>query len=107
MLGIDAELEISFPEITTPDKSQKLKDLSVAESQQWFSKSRCANIAAKEMGVTDFDFDKEKIDMEKEKEEITPSLARPIPTDNNSTNDSSSMLSGNEKQEIRDDGQQL
>ena len=79
MLGIEAELEISFPEIITPDRSQKLQDLAVAESQGWFSKKRCAEIAAKELGVTDFDFVEEKADIKQIEDEVAMEggLARP------------------------------
>lgn len=59
MFGIKAKLEVSFPEIITQDRSVKLKDLALAESEGWFNKKRCAEIAAKEFNVTDFDFDTE------------------------------------------------
>ena len=113
-IGInDAELEISFPEVITPDRSQKLQDLAVAESQGWFSKKRCAEIGAKELGVTDFDFEKEK----KEMEESKPVMGSPLavnPEQNTIAKPNmvgkdinSSRLTGQDKQDIRANGQNL
>jgi len=57
---MDAQIEVTFPDIITQDRSQKLKDLALAESQQWISKERAANIAAKELSITDYDYVAEK-----------------------------------------------
>lgn len=61
------ECEVTFPEIITADKSQKLKDLSLAQAQGWISAERAATIAAKELGITTFEWEqeKEKIDSDK------------------------------------------
>lgn len=61
------ECEVTFPEIITADKSQKLKDLALAQSQGWVSAERAATIAAKELGITTYEYDseREKIDAEK------------------------------------------
>lgn len=57
------ECEITFPEILVQDRSAKLKDLALAETQGWISKERAATIAAKELGITNFGYDDEKEDM--------------------------------------------
>jgi hypothetical protein len=54
------DCEVTFPEIITQDRSSKLKDLALAESQKWFTKQRCAEIAAKEMGAGDFEYTEEQ-----------------------------------------------
>lgn len=93
MFGIRAKLEISFPEIITQDRSVKLKDLALAESEQWFNKRRCAEMAAKEFNVTDFNYDKETekmVTVQTPTEE--PSNDRPLST---------SALTSLDKKDIR------
>jgi hypothetical protein len=52
-------VEFTFPELYTQDRSQKFKDLALAESQGWLSKKRVAGMAAKELSITDYDFETE------------------------------------------------
>lgn len=52
--------EVTFPDLVSQDRSAKLKDLQVAESAGWISQRRAANIAAKELGIRDFDYDSEQ-----------------------------------------------
>jgi hypothetical protein len=54
--GIDAEIEVSFPELITQDRTAKLKDLAMAEQLGWISKERAAEIAAKEFDITKYDY---------------------------------------------------
>lgn len=54
------EMNVIFPQIITQDRTAMMKDLALAEVQKWISKDRAAMIAAKELGVTDFDYDREK-----------------------------------------------
>lgn len=58
--GIKAECEVTFPEITTADRTQKLQDLSFAENMKWISKERAGNASAKEFGFNDYVFDSEQ-----------------------------------------------
>lgn len=60
----DSECEITFPEIITADKSQKFKDLALAQAEGWISKSRAATMAAKEFNITDYEYDSEKGDID-------------------------------------------
>jgi hypothetical protein len=77
--GIDgAECEITFPDIITQDRSAKLKDLALSQSQKWLSRERAATIAAKELGITDFEFKKEMESLSAE--EPQPSLMSPLST---------------------------
>ena len=66
-MGLDVEYEITWPEIITQDRSAKLKDLTLCEQSGWFSKERAASIAAKEMGVTEFEFQAEQHDIKDQK----------------------------------------
>lgn len=60
------KFRIIFPELVVQDRSQKLKDLSLAEMEGWISKKRCAEYAAKELGILDFNYDKEKLEIDKD-----------------------------------------
>jgi hypothetical protein len=56
----DAEAEFTFPSIASEDRTQKLQDLSYAEANGWLSKATAASIAAKELGITNYDFEEEQ-----------------------------------------------
>lgn len=56
----DAEAEFTFPSIASEDRTQKLQDLSYAEANGWLSKQTAAAIAAKELGITSYDFEEEQ-----------------------------------------------
>jgi hypothetical protein len=62
-LGLDVEYEITWPELITQDRSSKLKDIMAVQSQGYISKERAASIIAKELNITEYDFDLEKEDM--------------------------------------------
>lgn len=75
--GIETGIEVTFPEIIIADRSQKLKDLLLAQSSGWLSKERCAEIAAKEFNVTDFNYDDEKVAIESDVT-IPPEQSNPL-----------------------------
>ena len=58
--GIDAVCEVTFPEIVTADRTQKLQDLAFGENMQWWDKERSATIAAKEMNMNDYVYEVEQ-----------------------------------------------
>lgn len=60
------EVEVTFPELIVQDRSAKLKDLAVGQASRWWSQKRAAEVAAKEMGFTEFDFDTEQEQIQKE-----------------------------------------
>src|ERR1700761_129995 len=53
------ECQIIFPEIITQDRSQKLKDLTLAETNEWIAPETAATIAAKEFAIADYNYQKE------------------------------------------------
>lgn len=59
--------EVSFPALAAEDRSVKLKDLAMAEAQEWISHERAATNAAREFGVTGYDYDAERGDIQREK----------------------------------------
>lgn len=81
VIGEEVEYSLIFPEIVTQDKSEKIKDLALCNSQKWLSKQTCAEIAAKELGISSFDFDDEmkriKEEADKEVAELDPLTGAP------------------------------
>ncbi len=99
---------IMFPEIITQDRSQKLKDLALCESQRWFSPAYVATAAAKEMGRQNFAYEQELALMKKEIPEVPAPLTAP-PTQNDSPVDDAdptklgvSGLTSEDKKDARD-----
>lgn len=70
--GMDFDMEVTFPELITQDRSAKLKDLALAESQSWVSNETAAEIAAKEFGITSYKYSVEMERIASEKEKIQP-----------------------------------
>lgn len=60
VVGPGIEHEITFPEIVTADKSQKFKDLSLAQANKWISRRTAAEMVAKELGLKDYTFEQEE-----------------------------------------------
>jgi hypothetical protein len=63
--GITDEVEVTFPEIISQDRSSKLRDISVAEINGWISKKRAAQMAAEEFAIDNYDYDKELDEIKK------------------------------------------
>ncbi len=49
-------IDLSFPSIAQEERSAVLKDLALAEAMEWLPKSVAATIAAKELGLSSYDF---------------------------------------------------
>lgn len=71
------DCNILFPEIITQDRSQKLKDLALAENQRWISPQRAASAAAKELQFQNYNYEKELDEMKVELPEIPMPLTAP------------------------------
>jgi hypothetical protein len=109
--------DIIFPEIITQDRSQKLKDLVLCQNQRWLSPETVANIAAKELQVQHYDYNKEIQKMEVELPKVPMPLTgpaslgkmgSPIPTEPEApqaapTPESSSITSQDKRQERMND----
>lgn len=102
----DAECEVTFPEIITADKSQKLKDISLAKAEGYISQERAANMVAKELNITEFDYHVEKAAIEKDAEGgigMAP-LTSPPGVPNHAAPKPAAAMSGVERSEIKDEG---
>lgn len=73
------EWEITFPEIISQDRSAKIKDIITVEDAGYISRSRAAEMCAKELDISEYDYESEKevIDTE-DKPPILPNLISPL-----------------------------
>lgn len=94
------EMNVVFPQIIAQDRSTMMKDLALAEAQGWITKERAATIAAKELGVSDFDYDTEKVEIEKDAPESEVSID-PLTGDPKLQQDSISAVTSDEKRTIK------
>jgi hypothetical protein len=76
--GVVTKVEVVFPEIITQDRSAKFKDLALAESQGWVSNERASGIAAKELGIDDYDYEQERKEGAGAQAAADPSQANPL-----------------------------
>lgn len=75
---VNATCEVIFPEILAEDRSSKLADLELSESAKWVSHETASNMAAKELGIRDYNF---------ETEQAKNAVEMPLPTALPLTND--------------------
>lgn len=90
-------MEFTFPEIFTQDRSAKLQDLALCRSELWFTEERCAAMAAKEFGITDFDPEDE---IQKVKSEPPPPEAQQVAPPNS---ESPMGVTSEEKTQVKAD----
>lgn len=77
LFNIRDEVDVTFPELVVQDRTAKMKDLALAVAEGWLSQERAAKIAAKELGINDFDWEEEKAKVIKNPALIPPSLSTP------------------------------
>lgn len=73
----DLGCDVIFGEIIAQDRSQKLKDLALAEDQRWISPQRAASLAAKEFQIQNYSYEKELSAMKEELPEVPMPLTAP------------------------------
>jgi len=77
--------KFTWPEVITQDRAQKLKDIYLAETAQWISPKRAGQMASKELGQDDWDFEQEQQDIKSEQADepiqplTTAGAANPTP----------------------------
>lgn len=78
--NIEDECEITFPEVIVQDRSQKIKDIKIAEDCGYISKERAATMASKELSITEFEYDDEKAQIVAEGADgpILPNMIAPL-----------------------------
>lgn len=65
------EWEITFPEIITQDRSAKIKDIITVQYAGYIAKSRAAEMCAKELDITEYDYETEKLEIDADKPPVT------------------------------------
>jgi hypothetical protein len=56
----DDDMEITFPSVTKDTTTETIANLQQCETMGWFTKRRCATMAAKELNVTNYVFEDEQ-----------------------------------------------
>lgn len=74
---LDAELEVTFPEIMPQDRTAKIKDVMLAEQQRYISHQRASEIVAKELGIDEYEYETEQKQIDSEPA-IAPLSAPPM-----------------------------
>jgi hypothetical protein len=81
--GADLSFEVVFPEIAPENKKEKVELLDQARRMGVFTKERVASMVAKELDVTDYDYEKEQTDIAAEeaadREKAGAFLYPPVP----------------------------
>lgn len=79
---VDLSYEVIFPEISSEDRSAKLKDIATAMSLRSISHETASVMIAKEMGLTNYNYEDEKevIRQELADKELEPLFAVPAPS---------------------------
>lgn len=70
--GIHAECEVTFPELITQDRTAKLRDIDLAEVKGIISRERAAEMTAKELDITNYNFQAEQEKIQKEQSAFAP-----------------------------------
>ena len=72
--GLDpkTEFEVTFPEILEEDRSTKIQDIVVARDSEVISKRTAANMIAKELKITSYDYEKEQAEISADKASSQP-----------------------------------
>ncbi len=88
--------EFNFPELINEDRSQKIQDVVVSEQQKYISHETAANIVAKELNITTYDYEKEKVKIQNESQDkLEQSLMfSPTPGDDEPSADENDNLGG-------------
>jgi hypothetical protein len=99
--GIETDIEFTFPELVSQDRSSKIKDIIAAELQGYISKERAASIVAKELDISDFDPKKDLSQPEIQPEQQISPLTVP-PTQGAINKSQPSALTSDEKKKVSD-----
>ena len=120
VIGIDSTFEVIMPEIILEDRSQKIKDLTMMQVNEWISKETAAVIAAKEMHIETYDYPEEKVKIDKDTAQGNPygqyePMMSPagggvkykaLDNPKDQTGAPAGGLSGNERNQIKKDNKQ-
>lgn len=72
-------VEPIFPEIAVEDRSAKIKDIQVAEEGRHISHKRSCEMIAKELGIQDYDYEREQEEIAEEDADAALGLYKAVP----------------------------
>lgn len=113
----DVQCNVIFPEIITQDRSQKLKDILLAEEARWIKPERAATMAAKELQIQNYNY---QVELENITDQL-PEVPKPLldPSKSTLTNQTDpeqdqsaalaqgSALTGQDRKDIKNGDSQL
>src|SRR5207245_1037842 len=103
----DEPYRVIFPELVVQDRSAKMRDLSIAVQEGWVSRRRAAELSDKELGMLDFNWDREKAEIDKDMDAKLSPLSAPglgagnggVPASEEPTFDRPTGIDGDERRD--------
>jgi len=102
------ECKVTWPELISQDRSAKIADIDLAKTGGYISEETAAVMIAKELDISDFEFDKEKEKMSMQSQ-ATPAFESPLSTPGaigqdvkDLKNQKPSAVTGEERKMIKD-----
>jgi len=107
----EGDVEILFPSVTKDTTSETMKNLQVAETMGWLAKRTTAEMAAKELNITQYDFEEEQNKIRQDKSDGFDLTGQPmIPAGRTGEDDpendggiGDSPIHGKGKEDLEDD----
>jgi len=97
------DCEVTFPELITQDRSAKIRDIMSAQRAGYISLERAAQLVAKELNITEFEFKEEQLKIQSEEPIIDPTVENPLSAPGKEpATKKPSALTGDEKKQIKD-----
>lgn len=109
----NVDCQIIFPELITHDRSQKLKDIMLAQQNRWISPGRAAELAAQELQIADYKYETEIQAMSQQLPEVPMPLTAPAslkPPQNKAPGSEEpgvSGITGQDKEEIKSNDRRI
>jgi hypothetical protein len=99
------QCQVIFPELITHDRSQKLKDIMLAQQNRWISPARAGALAAQELQIADYKYEAELAAMSQQLPEVPLPLTNPakVAPPQNEPATGASGLTGTDKEGIKAD----
>lgn len=100
------ECQIIFPELITHDRSQKLKDIMLAQQNRWISPERAGQLAAQELQISDYKYKNEIDAMQVQLPEVpmpltAPAALKPLPNKPEGESPDVSGITGQDKEGMK------
>lgn len=99
--------EVTFPEVITQDSASKIQNISLAEQEKAISHKRMSELIAKELNITEYDYDIEQDQIAKEQKKGVLSIMNPLttspllPPNNTDSSARPSAITGKDKAGIK------